>query len=362
MGMTSPDTEFVHIDGSRGEGGGQIVRSSMALAIVSGRPVRIDRIRAGRRKPGLKRQHLTAVNAAAEISGGTVSGAAIGSSTLTFQPQSARAGDYHFRIGTAGSATLVLQTVLPPLLTADGPSTVLIEGGTNNEWAPPFDFLARTYLPLINRMGPRVTATLERHGFYPAGGGRFRVSIAPAPYLTGFDLLERGAMRSRSVRALVANLPRHIGEREVDTIVRKLRWSPRWGTVEEVESHSPGNVVFAELEYDHVTEVFAGFGRQGIRAERVAANVVKEVNAYLKTDAPVHEHLADQLLLPLGISAWQEAPANPKRGGAFRTLPLSPHTTTHIDVLRAFLGIDITTEDSSDGKTCEVRCAPCGGE
>src|SRR6478752_4247267 len=140
------------INGAQGEGGGQIVRSSLALALVTGKSVTIENIRAGREKPGLMRQHLTAVQAAATVCGGVVKGAEIGSRSLIFEPRPVRAGEYQFSVGTAGSATLVLQTVLPALLIADGPSELVLEGGTHNQWAPPFDFLARVFLPLINRM------------------------------------------------------------------------------------------------------------------------------------------------------------------------------------------------------------------
>jgi RNA 3'-terminal phosphate cyclase (ATP) len=190
--------QVIEIDGSFGEGGGQILRSSLALAIVTGQPVRLSNIRAGRRKPGLMRQHLTAVNAAAAICGATVDGERIGATELTFTPGAVRAGEYQFSIGTAGSTTLVLQTVLLPLLTAGGPSRIVLEGGTHNPFAPPFDFLERAYLPLINRMGPNVRATLERPGFYPAGGGRIAIEIEPATGLHGFDVVRARRRRAAS--------------------------------------------------------------------------------------------------------------------------------------------------------------------
>ncbi|MFN7134491.1 MAG: RNA 3'-terminal phosphate cyclase, partial [Myxococcales bacterium] len=184
------------IDGSMGEGGGQIIRTSLACALITGKSFRITKIRARRAKPGLMRQHLTAVRAAAEIGDAEVTGAEVGSSELTFRPGKLRAGDYHFAIGTAGSTTLVLQTVLPALLMASGPSSVVLEGGTHNPMAPTYDFLERCFLPLVERLGPRVSTRLERPGFYPAGGGRWSVQLAPAP-LKGFELLERGELRAR---------------------------------------------------------------------------------------------------------------------------------------------------------------------
>jgi RNA 3'-terminal phosphate cyclase (ATP) len=351
-------TCHLDIDGSQGEGGGQIIRSSLALALVTGRSFTITNIRAGREKPGLKRQHVAAVRAAAEVGRATVTGAAVGSQSLNFEPQTVQAGQYRFSVGTAGSATLVLQTVLPALLTADQPSELTLEGGTHNQWAPPFDFLEAAYLPLINRMGPHVTARLERHGFYPAGGGRFRVTIEPSKMLNGFELLERGSLTTRRVRALVANLPLHIAQREVTTALHSLAWDDLWGSAEQVAAHGPGNVVMIEVHSERVTEVFTAFGRLRARAEQVAEEAVEDAQTYLQSTAPVGPYLADQLVLPLGISAWQSPDASRRAGGSFKTLPLTAHATTHLDVLRQFLGIDIRVDTSPDDGTCSVHLCP----
>jgi RNA 3'-terminal phosphate cyclase (ATP) len=351
-------TNHLHINGKQGEGGGQVVRSSIALALVTGQPIRISNIRARRSRPGLAHQHVAAVQAAAEICGGSLSGAEIGSRALNFEPGPARAGTYRFRVGTAGSATLVLQTVLPALLLADGTSHITLEGGTHNQWAPPFDFLQRAFLPLVNRMGPRVSATLERHGFYPAGGGRISVTIEPSATLSGFDLLERGPLLSRTAYARVANLPLHIAQREVQTLTHELAWDDSCAVAEEVDAHGPGNVTFVELVSQHATEVFTGFGRLGVRAEYVAQEVAQEATAYLRSDVPVGPYLADQLLLPLGISAWQSGDSDRQRGGSFRTLSLTRHATTHIKVLQTFLAIDVAVAESAGDGTCCVRLKP----
>ena len=187
----------VHIDGSQGEGGGQILRSSLALSLLTGRPLVIENIRSGRRKPGLMRQHLTAVRAAVEISSGEVEGDEIGSQLLRFQPGEVCPGAYSFAIGTAGSTTLVLQSVLPALLCADGPSELRFEGGTHNPLAPPFDFLERAYLPLVERLGPRLEVCLERPGFFPAGGGCFSLKVTPARTLGALELIEPGPLIER---------------------------------------------------------------------------------------------------------------------------------------------------------------------
>ena len=204
---------MIRIDGSLGEGGGQILRTSLSLSLVTGKPFRIENIRAGRERPGLLRQHLTAVLAAGEVGGAEVEGATLGSTALTFAPAKVRSGEYHFAVGTAGSGTLVFQTILPALMRACGPSKITIEGGTHNQAAPPYHFLERSFVPLIERMGPKVSLRLERYGFYPAGGGRFVAEIEPVENLRSFEIGERGEITSRRVVAIVANLARHIGQR-----------------------------------------------------------------------------------------------------------------------------------------------------
>lgn len=332
--------EMIEIDGSQGEGGGQVLRTSLALSVCTGRPLRIENIRAGRPKPGLMRQHLTAVRAAAAISDATVSGDAIGSRRLTFEPQTIRPGEYEFRIGTAGSTTLMLQTILPPLLTADGPSTIRLEGGTHNPHAPPFDFLARAFLPLIERMGPRVAAELERPGFYPAGGGRLRVRIDPASRLAPLHLPGRGEVRSRICRGVVSSLPGDIVTRELAVLRERLAWPDECFEHRQLPpGHGPGNVLTVEIESEHVCEVFTGFGERGVRAETVAQRVLDEVEEYLAAGVPVGRRLADQLLLPLALSAAHGTDG----GGSFVTLPLTRHATTNIDVIRRFLDVEIAS-------------------
>ncbi|HVW01430.1 MAG TPA: RNA 3'-terminal phosphate cyclase, partial [Planctomycetaceae bacterium] len=224
---------MLQLDGSHGEGGGQILRSSLALSIITGKPFHIRKIRAGREKPGLRPAHLAAVNAAAEICGGRTAGVAVGSRDLTFEPGELKPGDYEIDIGTAGSTTLVLQTILPPLLTAAGPSRIVLTGGTHNPFAPPFDFLERSFIPILTRMGPQIALHLERVGFAPKGRGRLVADITPAAQLTPIALTECGELVERRVRAVVAGLPRNIAEREVQTACDVLGWPVDAGIVEE---------------------------------------------------------------------------------------------------------------------------------
>ncbi len=333
---------MIRIDGSFGEGGGQILRSSLALSIVTGSPVRIENIRAKRRKPGLMRQHLTAVRAAAQVSNGLVVGDEIGSTELEFVPQTAVGGDYRFSIGTAGSTTLVLQTVLLPLVLAKEPSRIVLEGGTHNPMAPPFDFLERAYVPLLNRMGANVKVSLDVPGFFPAGGGRMVVDVKPTDGLRSLEILERGPLVSRRARAIVSNLSRSIGQREIDVVKAQMRWKAfELEVVEEKRSVGPGNVTTLELAYENVTEMFTEFGAVERSAESVAKHAVQQCQRYLKSDAPVGEYLTDQLMLPMAVAS----------GGAFRSTGLSLHAQTHAELIQKFLDVRIETEKHGGGGT-----------
>ena len=335
---------MVHIDGAQGEGGGQILRSSLALSIVMGEPLAIENIRAGRKKPGLLRQHLTAVKAAARISNAHVEGDALSSLSLAFHPQAVRAGTYHFAVGTAGSAVLVLQTILPALMLAEGPSELTLEGGTHNPWAPPFEFLTRAFAPTIERMGPRLHFELVKPGFHPAGGGRFTVRIEPVAELLELTLLERGRETRRSAEALLAHLPEKIGERELGVLKRRLALPADAAACRVLsDSAGPGNALILTLEFEHAVEVVSTIGRKGVSAEKVAGETADVAEAFLASGVPVGVHLADQLLLPMAIAG----------GGAFRTLALSRHARTNIDVIKRFLDGPIRVQE--EGTAVVVR-------
>jgi RNA 3'-terminal phosphate cyclase (ATP) len=275
------------------------------------------------------------VKAAAQVGQAEVTGAAVGSRELVFRPGKIQPGGYEIDIGTAGSATLVLQTVLPPLLTLAEPSSLTLKGGTHNIHAPPYDFLAKAFVPLINRLGHNVRPYLDRPGFYPVGGGQISVIIEPGRELARLELLQRGEIRHRRVRGVVARLPRHIAERELNVVGRELEWDEKFLEVEEwTHSRGPGNVVLIEIQSEHVTEVFTGFGERGVRAEVVAEGAAREAREYLDSDVPVGPHLADQLLLPLALA----------RGGRYVMAEPTLHTTTNIDVIRRFLPVDISLD------------------
>lgn len=330
------DIDLITIDGSSGEGGGQVLRSSLSLSLATGKPFRITRIRAGRKRPGLGRQHLTAVRAAKEVGRAKVMGDEIGSMDLTFVPQGVHAGDYHFAVGTAGSATLVLQTVLPALLTADGPSNLVLEGGTHNRAAPPFEFIDQAYLPVINRMGPEVTAKLERPGFEPAGGGRFIVTVTPSSKLTPINMDEPGALIERKMRAVVAHLEESIGQKEINAARGPLNWKDVEATIERADDAiCPGNIILLTARCENTVEITAGFGRIGARASKVGNEAAREMQHFLNSGAAVGRRLADQIMLPLALAG----------GGRFTTQPLSNHALTQIGTIANFLPVTVDIDE-----------------
>lgn len=332
---------MIIIDGSEGEGGGQIVRNSCALSLVTGEPFRAANIRGKRSKPGLMRQHVTAVEAACVISGAECSGLAVGSTELEFRPGQVTPGEYHFAVGTAGSTGLVLQTVLMPLVVANGPSRLVLEGGTHNMLAPPFDFIERAFLPVINRMGPTISARIVRHGFYPRGGGRIEVDIAPAP-LRRIECLERGRPLGVSGQAAFAGLPFEIAERMLARARRDLvEWPDDAFAVRELPAdQGPGVILMLEARYANVTEVVSGFGQLGVPAERLAKTSAARMKGYVEASAFAGPYLADQLVLPFVLAG----------GGAFTLVKPSQHTMTAIDIAKRFTGrrIELTHRPNGD--------------
>ncbi|MCS6899405.1 MAG: RNA 3'-terminal phosphate cyclase [Myxococcales bacterium] len=330
---------MLHLDGRSGEGGGQILRTALSLALVTGQSFHLSAIRARRRTPGLLRQHLTAVQAAARIGSASIEGAELGSTELIFRPGSIQGGEHRFAIGTAGSATLVFQTILPALLRASVPSQVQIEGGTHNPMAPSFDFLERAFLPLLRRMGAEVRGELQSWGFYPAGGGQITFHVEPWTDPHPLLLQERGKHRCTWAMAAYAGLPFAVAERELSVVGRTLGIeATALRPLVVRNSRGPGNALLVGIEHEHITELIVALGEKGKLAERVAEEAVEETRSYLAHGAPVGEHLADQLLLPLALG----------RGGVYRTGPLSLHTRTQIETIQRFLDVSIRVREVND--------------
>lgn len=328
---------MIEIDGSFGEGGGQIVRTALALSLVTGKPFRVFNIRKGRKNPGLAAQHLTGVEAAAAVGSARVKGAGQGAEEFTFEPGQVSPGDYSFSVGTAGSTTLVLQTILPPLMIASAPSNIVLVGGTHALRAPPVDFIEKTFAPVLSLIGPALSVKLDRYGFFPAGGGKVRISVKPSGRKASLMMMERGAIKSVRARAVVSSLPEHIARREIETVSKKLpELSDRDAFVESVSNaRGPGNFVSVEVACEHITEVFTAFGRRGLPAEKVADQVADEARIYLDSGAAVGMHLADQLLLPMALGG----------GGEFATMNPSGHTKTNMEIIRYFLAVDFSIEE-----------------
>ena len=337
---------MIEIDGSVGEGGGQILRTSLALSMCTGQPFALARIRARRAKPGLMRQHLTCVQAAAAVCGARVQGAELGSGTLVFEPGPVTAGDYAFSVGTAGSCTLVLQTVWPALMLADAPSRLKLSGGTHNPMAPPFHFLDRCYAPLLRRLGADSALSLRRLGFYPAGGGEIEATIHPArETLQPFDLIDRGEPLESHAECLAPALPGAVVRRELDALARALAWAPEQLRVPVVrQDEGPGNALMATLSHAHVCELFTQFGEKGVSSEQVAQALAKEVREYQASRAALGPHLADQWTLPLALAVW-------RRGGeaAYTCTELTGHATTNFAMIEHFLPVLFETTKIEGG-------------
>lgn len=321
---------MIELDGATGEGGGQILRSALSLSMITGQPFRIQNIRARRSKPGLMRQHLMAVQAGASVSGAVVMGADIGSTALSFVPGKIKAGSYEFAIGTAGSCTLVLQTLIPALLHADAPSSVRIVGGTHNPMAPPVEFLQRAYCPVLARMGAKVEIAMLRPGFYPAGGGVIELSVSPVASLRPLELMERGERIGGYAEAIFAAVPASVAARELEALGSGMGWDAGQLRMRGYEAaFGPGNAVLLTLEHEHVTEVFSSLGEKGVRAETVAANVLREARAFMASGAAAGEHLADQLMLPGALAG----------SGRFTACSVSQHALTNALTIERFLPV-----------------------
>ena len=318
------------LDGSAGEGGGQILRTALTLSMATATPFVLEKIRAGRKKPGLMRQHLTCVKAAAAICDADVEGATLGSTRLVFRPKAVTAGEHAVDIGSAGAVALVLQTVALPLAMAEGPSRITVRGGTHALWAPPFPFLAEAWLPLVRRAGAALDLDLRNPGFYPAGGGEVVMSTAGAATMAPLHLGEQRAVGVLELRAIVAQLPEGIARRELAAAAELLTGHRLSSASETVRSEGPGNALWlvARDEGTGVTNVFSGIGDVGVRAEQIGEDVARAFLAWQASGASVEEHLADQVMLPIALAG----------AGSYTTNVLSLHARTNIEVIAAFTG------------------------
>jgi RNA 3'-phosphate cyclase len=340
-------SKIIDIDGSQGEGGGQVLRTSLALSLITGKAFHLRNIRAGRSKPGLQAQHLMSVKAAAEIGKAKMRGASLGSCDLGFEPGEAQPGEYHFKIGTAGATSLVLHTIYLPLALAGGESRVTIEGGTHVKASPCFDFLKRSWMRYLAALGCNLELALERVGFYPRGGGAIHAIIKPVAALRPFHGLTTPTITTATIVCGTAGLPPHVADRLIETAT--TGWQELGLAVEahrETWTGGPGCMIGIELPTEPAPTFLFSLGEKGKPAEAVADDAVNQIAAFLQAQPlGVDEHSADQLLLPLALAA---------EPSTFRVSAISSHLLTNAAVIQRFVERDIRC-DGVEGEAGEVR-------
>ena len=329
------------IDGSYGEGGGQILRTSLALSSVLGIPVDIINIRMSRKKPGLQPQHLTAVKAAATISSARVKGADLSSTALSFSPGAIAGGDFRFDVsekkGSAGSTSLVLQTILLPLCFAEHPSTITVLGGTHVPWSPTFHYLKQVFSQVLSRIGVSVDLNIEKWGWYPIGGGKVLAQIAPKREFTPFTITERRKLKRVKGISAVSNLPREIAERQRNQVISVLSQRGISADIEIISAPSPGKgtLVFLHTEFENAVAGFDALGAIGKRAEDVANDSCHAMFEYLDTGGALDPHLADQVIPYLALAGGKSE---------FTTSRITQHLLTNIWVVKQFMDAHIEVE------------------
>jgi RNA 3'-terminal phosphate cyclase (ATP) len=356
--MTGRVTRY-RIDGAQGEGGGQVLRTALALSAIRAIPVEIHSIRARRRTPGLQPQHLTAVAALQRICDATVDGARSGAQRLTFSPQTLRSGEYRFDVGTAGSVGLVLQAILIPLAFVPGPSRVTLTGGTHVPWSPPVEYLVHVLLPTLAAMGIETSLSVERWGFYPRGGGQVVVTVGGAAVLSPITVIAKpDAVQVRGTSG-IANLPGHIAERQRDRALGRLREAGLSARIEvqEGEAPGPGSYLFLEADRGGIRAGFSALGERGKPAEQVADEAVEALLEFLQGQYGCDPHLADQLIVPMALAAGTSR---------LTTSRVSRHLLTTLGIVQQILGcpVQVSGEEGQPGTvTIEgIRMGPVGGQ
>jgi RNA 3'-terminal phosphate cyclase (ATP) len=339
--MTTQET--IHIDGSYGEGGGQIIRTSVSLAALTGKAVEISNVRARRSRPGLQPQHLTAVRAAAALCGAELEGAEVGTPRFVFRPQRAPVpGAHRFDIGTAGATPLVAQTVLVPLMHAGEDSHVVIRGGTHVPHAPTAEYLEAVYIPALKRAGLHARFDYPRAGFFPKGGGELDLAVSAGGSPQALDLTARGRLVSLTAYIVAAELPDHVVERGAGTVEAFMKSVGRKVTVErrQKQALNPGAAVVVVAECEGGLAGFVGLGERGKPMEEVAQKPCEAFMEWWKSGAACDEHLADQLVLPLALAAGESR---------WTTPVVTEHLRTVLWLTEHFLPIRCTIEEAPEG-------------
>ncbi len=359
-----PEVPIV-LDGSAGEGGGQILRTALSLSAITGKAFSIENVRANRLKTGLRPQHLEAARAAASLCDADVAGDEIGSSTLSFAPRRrVEPGTWTFDIGTAGSTPLLLQTLCWPLSLAGGPSTLTLRGGTHQDHAPTFHYLALVWGPAVARLGFRFDLALQAAGFYPEGGGEFTARVEPAHAMPPLDLRHRGTLRDVEVVSMVCGLGYDVAERQAERALRRLRELGVSAEAERVPMPFRGSRGGHVLIVSTFERARAGHGAVSARErspEAVSDDAVEGFRAHVAGGAAVDRHLGDQLILPASIVAGGlvPSPAGILPTTRYTVAAVTKHLTTNAEIVRRFLDVEITIDGREDEEG-EVRVQPPG--
>lgn len=340
--MRSYERDLIEIDGSYGEGGGQILRTALALSAILRKPFALSHIRSKRKNPGLQAQHLAAVEALARITEAETQGVKFGSQKITFIPQRILSGIYQFEIRTAGSVTLLLQAIFLPLCHSEGISRVTLIGGTHVQWSPSFHYFSEVFLPTLERMGVSARAGIEKWGFYPKGDGRIQLTINPVRELKPISLVERGTLKKIQGISVISNLPRHVAERQKEQaltrIQSELEFDGEITILDDVPSSGTGSFVFLLAEHERGLAGFSSLGVRGRPAEKVADEAVDSLRDYVLSDGCIDPYLADQLVPFMALA---------KGNSSFTTTRITEHLVANLWVIQHFLDVKISRE----GKT-----------
>lgn len=334
--MNIQEKKLIEIDGSYGEGGGQILRTALALSAILRKPFTIHHIRSKRKNPGLQAQHLEAVEALARMTEAETEGVKSGSQIITFLPNKILPGDYQFEVRTAGSVTLLLQAIFLPLCLAHGTSRLTLIGGTHVPWSPSFHYLAEVFLPTLEPMGISADANIEKWGFYPRGGGKIRLKINPVHELRPISLTNRGSLKKIRGLSAISNLPKHIAERQrgqaLKRIQGELNINAEIALHYDTSSIGQGSFLFLLIEHEKTISGFSSIGARGKSAERVADEAVEAIKDFLGSEGCIDPHLADQLVPFMALA---------KGNSSLTTTQMTDHLLTNLWVTNHFLEVKI---------------------
>jgi RNA 3'-terminal phosphate cyclase (ATP) len=330
------EKRLIEIDGSYGEGGGQILRTALALSAILRKPFTIHHIRSKRQNPGLQAQHLEGVDALARITEAQIEGVKFGSQKITFIPKTILSGDFQFEVRTAGSVTLLLQAIFLPLCLSKGASRLTLVGGTHVPWSPSFHYLSEVLLPILEPMGISVDATIEKWGWYPKGCGKIQLKIKPVDELKGISLVNRGSLKKIRGLSAISNLSKHVAERQKEQalkrIQKELKIDAEIDILYDVPSNGQGSFLFLLAEYERTLAGFSSLGSRGKPAEKVADEAVDSLKDYVSSEGCIDPYLTDQLIPFMALA---------KGNSSFTTTQITEHLLSNLWIIQHFLNVTI---------------------